>query len=131
MAIPLAQEILSLDKTLSCTARRYDDVGQREALRALGEKLICRIAVIGAVGKKPVDTALHLIQKIGKDGDVADILIGQFRGYNVAVSRIDPKMKLPPRSTRLALAKTLLAPFTRALDLQTRAVDNQIEAFLA
>ena len=70
MAVPLAQQILSLGETLAYAPRRHDHLRQRQALRTPNEKLIRRITVIGAIGEKLVDTAIHLVKKIGQNGHI-------------------------------------------------------------
>ena len=96
MAIALAQQILGLGETKTCAARRHDHFGQGQALRTLNEELIRGITIIGTVGEELVDAAIHLIEKIGQHGHIADILVRQIGGNNVAVGRINPKMQLPP-----------------------------------
>ena len=112
MTVPLAQQILGLGEAKTCAARRHDHLGQGQALRTLNEELIGGVAVIGAIREKPVNAATNLIEKIGQHGHIADILVRQIGGYNVAVGRINPKMQLPPGPARLSrpfIAKTLLA----------------------
>ena len=97
------------------------------------EKLISRITVIGAIRKKLVNTTVYLMQKIGQYSYIGDILVGQIRSHDVAVFGINSKVKLAPGPTRagcLLFAKAFLAPFTRPKDLQSGAVDNQIQAAL-
>ncbi len=70
-------------------------------MRTLNEELIGGVAVIGTIGEKLADAAIHLVEKIGQLGPIADIFVGEIGGHNVAVVRINSKMQFSPGPARL------------------------------
>ena len=134
MAIALTEQVLGFDKALADTARRHDHVRQGQALTALNEKLIGRVAVMGIITEETVDPDFHLIQKIRQDRDVADIMIRKVGGDIFIVIRINADMEFLPGRAGLAcraFAETLPLPLAWAIDFQPGAVDLKIQAVLA
>ena len=133
MTVPLTEQVLGFGKSLACPSWRYDHLGQGQALRVLNEKMIGRVAVIGAIAKDTVDPSWHLIQRIVQNRNVTDIVIRQVRGDDLTIIRIDADIKLSPGRARLArfpLTKALPLPLAWPIDLQPGAVDHKIQAIL-
>jgi uncharacterized Zn-finger protein len=92
----------------------------------LGNSVIDDLAIICPVCRHRRNVSIDLVEKVRQFGDVTDIIRRQFRRDNFMRTRIDSKMQLAPSPAR-ADAVFLIEPFALAVNLQTGAVDQQMQ----
>jgi hypothetical protein len=88
------------------------------------------LAIVRPVCRHRRNVSTDLIKEVRQLRDVADIIGRQFRRNDVMRIGIDTEMQLVPAPAR-ADAMFLIDPFARAVNLQTGAVDQQMQWFCA
>src|SRR3954454_25383454 len=103
-------------------ARRNDDVRARVALGHVG---VNALLVVRAVRREGGDRVLDLVQQGADLGGVVFVALGQGGGHDPAGLGVPAEMELPPSPAPRG-AMLLDQPLARAVELQPRAVDQQV-----
>src|SRR6201990_2542452 len=90
--------------------------------------IVNHFGVIGAIGGHRCDRTVDLIKQIRHHRDVADIVRRQLHCDDFVAIGIHREMKLAPASTK-TLPVLLFMPFSFAVHLETRTIDQQMQGF--
>ena len=97
----------------------------------VGDGIVALAGVIGAVGGHRADLFANrdLAEQIGQDRCVTNVAPGDLDGSDLQRFLVDPEVDLAPDAS---IAATMLAgvPLAFALDLDARAVDEQVQRAL-
>ena len=123
MLIALRRPICTWNR---CRPRWNDDVSLR---MTISHSVVDSLTIICAVRYHRHDARCDLIKKTHYLRYVADTVLRQFNGDDFMRFGIDAEMQFAPtpRGTNTTL---LIQPFALAIDLQTRAVDEEMEWFV-
>lgn len=97
---------------------------------ALGNGVIDGLAIVRTVCRQRRNVSINQIKQVGQFGGVTDIIGCQFHGDDFMRIGIDTEMQLAPSPTRTN-AVLLIEPFAFAGNLQSRAVDQQMQWLIA
>src|SRR3954465_13743269 len=122
VAVPLRRRRLGRGAGHGGRARRNDDVRARVAL---GHGGVNALLVVRAVRRGGGDRVRDLVQQGADLGGVVFVAVGQGGGHDPAGLGVHAEMELPPRPAPLG-AVLLDQPLARAVELQPRAVDQQV-----
>src|SRR4051795_10956429 len=122
VAVPLRRRGLGRGAGHGGRARRNDDGRARVALGHVG---VDALLVVRAVRREGGDRVLDLVQQGADLGGVVFVAVGQGGGHDPAGLGVHAEMELPPRPAPLG-AVLLDQPLARAVELQPRAVDQQV-----
>ena len=98
----------------------------RDVLAVDGYCVIGGHPVVGAVGGDAADLGIDLIEQWGHLRWISDIVFCEGRGHDPPDERVHRQMQLAPGAPR-PCSVLFLQPFARALDLQSGAVDQQMD----
>jgi hypothetical protein len=84
------------------------------------------LAIVRSICRHRRNVSADLIKEGRHFGDVADIVQRQFHCDNLMSVAVDTEMQLAPTPAR-ADAVFLIEPFALAVNLQTRAVDQEVQ----
>src|SRR3954464_10050506 len=122
VAVPLRRRGLGRGAGHGGRARRNDDVRARVAL---GHGGVDALLVVRAVRREGGDRVRDLVQQGADLGGIVFVAVGQGGGHDPAGLGVHAEMELPPRPAPLG-AVLLHQPLARAVELQPRAVDQQV-----
>src|SRR3954471_6662282 len=122
VAVPLRRRGLGRGAGHGGRARRNDDVRARVALGHVG---VNALLVVRAVRRDGGDRVRDWVQQGADLGGVVLVAVGQGGGHDPAGLGVHAEMELPPRPAPLG-AVLLDQPLARAVELQPRAVDQQV-----
>ena len=98
---------------------------------AIGDRVVALSSIVGAIRGDAADLLVRgdLTEKIGQHRCISDVARGDLDGSNFQCFLIDPEVDLAPGA---AFRATMLAgvPLAFALDLDARAVDEQVQRAL-
>src|SRR3954468_13605827 len=92
---------------------------------ALADAGVYAVLVVRAVPREGGDRVRDLVQQGADLGGVVFVALGQGGGHDPAGLGVHAEMELPPRPAPLG-AMLLHQPLARAVELQPRAVDQQV-----
>jgi hypothetical protein len=90
-----------------------------------GNSIVNGFTIIRAVCRQRRNGSIDLIEQLRHLGNVADIIRRQFHSDDFMRAGIDAEVQLPPPSARPD-AMFLIQPFALAVNLHTRAVDEEM-----
>lgn len=98
---------------------------------AIGDRVVALSSIVGAIRGDAADLLVRgdLTEKVGQHRCISDVAPGDLDGSNFQCFLIDPEVDLAPDA---AFRATMLAgvPLAFALDLDARAVDEQVQRAL-